>query len=1056
MAVAIVDMPSRILHLARRGAEALLRQQTPTTMGLRFPSVEDAERQDRYGAALYDGAAGVGLVLLDLWRATGDRRFRTLDDRVHCGIVESTPADGDVDLGLFSGHSGIALYQLARARLLQDRIAFMYSLELGERIGRGPFAETDIIDGAAGAGLVQLALYHAAGDTTFLDGARRIAAFLCETAVVEPDIGAQWPPRDRRSPVPKNTSAEYADSAYHLFTGLAHGSAGVLLFLLEYLADTRDGEVSHLVEQGFKALNRVAVPHLDGLGWPRSDHDATLQAQWCHGSTGIAHTYLALHQATGDADALTRAALAGEATWNAARRADHEGSCHCHGLSGAVELFVALAQHTSKSMWLERAHECAAHIGDMAETSTLDGAASPLGAACTFAARGAGLSVGTAGVVRELLRLAGYGVFPIMRPVRERLRFSSPRRAARHAPPADQPRVVLQAQARQELPDLLPPAAAPLKGRKKWLILGPPNERGVEQVLDALSASPAGSTFHASLERIGLACLELTKGFHGVLAPNALTPRSFGKLLRDIAGMCLADGADPRRVHRSATLMTTQTVDAVESLLRRVAFDLSQHGSLRNEVSGPLEEVSIVGGDAHKRGQRVVALRFAGGPELLYKPRSVAVDRELSGASAPGEPPTLVERCNDWLEPHIAGARLATHRLIDAGDWHGYAERVSVSCTAELMPDVSLDLPVADLGYSLPLPRVAVLAEGDETRFWYSAGLLAGFAFSLGVYDLHAENIMMATSRSSPDVLPHIVDGELAFGCVEGLAATQLVPRAGGPPTDRLHDHCGLTMSVDFECALFAEEWNLELTTACTRPGVRPYQSASWMFPHVVRNPDGSFGFRDHLCPLLRGLANAWEVLRRHSSEVEAHLRSTLTGRPSRLLRKRTQSYWAERERRRMGGSPILGRAHFRGRLASRLDEAELRQLDTLDFPYYVRFLGEEEQGRAGLWWATGKRQRLVQGPSLGDSAVPPPLPFWSIVERQADPALFARAIADAVLCVAPPTPFDFRDAALGVRVVRTAEDPRIVAALLLGSGRRQRLTCRMMPDTGEAEYWLE
>jgi hypothetical protein len=60
------------------------------------------------------------------------------------------------------------------------------------------------------------------------------------------------------------------------------------------------------------------------------------------------------------------------------------------------------------------------------------------------------------------------------------------------------------------------------------------------------------------------------------------------------------------------------------------------------------------------------------------------------------------------------------------------------------------------------------------------------------------------------------------------------------------------------------------------------------------------------------------------------------------------------------------------------------------------------------------------------------------------------------VLFAAPAGPFDFYDPTLGVRVVRTDTDSRIVAALLLGAAKQQRLTCRMIQDTGAAEYWLE
>jgi hypothetical protein len=1061
VAAAIVDNSIESLTFALRGAEALLRQQTPTTMGVRFPSVEDAVKEDKYGVGLYDGAAGVGLVLCDLWRATKDRRFRRLEERVHYGIIESTPTDGDLDPGLFSGHSGIALHHLARAHLLRDRAAFTLALELGARLARGPLREIDIIDGAAGAGLVQLSLYHASGDATFLEGARRIADFLAETAVAEDGVGVQWPARDRRSPVPQGTSPEYATNAHRLFTGLAHGSAGVLVFLLEYVATTRDREAMQLVERGFLALNRLAVPYADGLGWPRSDTDPEMQTHWCHGSAGIAHAYLALHRVTGDAAALERAVLAAEATWVALRRYGEARTCHCHGLSGGIELFVTVSQHTDHALWLARAEEFAARIASTADATTLDAGHTAFGAPCTFAAsRGVGLSVGTAGVVRELLRLAGHRVFPILQPTRTRVRLAAPRPSTRASAACDSPPLRFGKLTNAELAELLPLVAAPLRGERKWLEIGPPNERAVEAVVHDLSARATGAAYLRSLERIGAACVLLTRKYNRLLAPNALTLRSFSKILRDIAGMCLAEGADARRVQLSARRLTGHIIDAVALMLRRVSVDLREKGCLRREVAGLLEEVNVIGGDSHRRGQRVISLRFAQGPELVYKARAVAVDRELSGISVAGEAPTLVERCNTWLEPRVAGARLATHRLIDASDWHGYAERVAIPSTCELTPSVELDLGLAEMGYALPAPRAPGLDDGDDKRFWYSAGLLAGFAFSLGAYDLHAENVVMGTSQSSPQLLPHIVDGELAFGRVDGLTDTQLVTRAVSAADAagyaKQHDHCGLTMSLDFDCAMFAEQWSLQLTREGVRPSPQSYQSASWSFPHVVRNSDGSVGFRGHLCPFLRGFADVWDVMRSRSEEVASHLRAALAGRPSRVLRKATRSYWSELERRRMGGAPVPGRAHFRGLFASRLDHAELRQLDAMDFPYYVRFLGEEDEGRAGLWWTTGKRQRLVPGPSLGDVRVTPPLPFWSIVERQSNPTLFSRAIADVVLYAAPAGPFDFYDPALEVRIVRTAADSRIVAALLLGGGSRQRLTCRMIQDTGTAEYWLE
>ena len=112
------------LALALSGGEELLRKRTVTTMGIRFPAEPyPGKLEIRYELKLYDGAAGIGITLLDLYQATGDPRYTGLCEEISHGLIESTPEYGLLRPGLYGGFSGVALFHLACARILQKRDA---------------------------------------------------------------------------------------------------------------------------------------------------------------------------------------------------------------------------------------------------------------------------------------------------------------------------------------------------------------------------------------------------------------------------------------------------------------------------------------------------------------------------------------------------------------------------------------------------------------------------------------------------------------------------------------------------------------------------------------------------------------------------------------------------------------------------------------------------------------------------------------------------------------------------------------------------------------------
>jgi hypothetical protein len=76
--------------------------------------------------------------------------------------------------------------------------------------------------------------------------------------------------------------------------------------------------------------------------------------------------------------------------------------------------------------------------------------------------------------------------------------------------------------------------------------------------------------------------------------------------------------------------------------------------------------------------------------------------------------------------------------------------------------------------------------------------------------------------------------------------------------------------------------------------------------------------------------------------------------------------------------------------------------------------------------------------------------PFWSGMGLFAQHEAFARGLADLVAFGAPDGPFDQRDDALGARVSRAADDPRLMLAVSSPDGPiRLRLELE-----GDVHWW--
>ena len=156
-------------------------------------------------------------------------------------------------------------------------------------------------------------------------------------------------------------------------TGYAHGVAGIVYFLARHSALRDQAASLDAAEQGALWLYDNATPDGNGSGLKWTMHAETDEAWtwWCHGSPGIAITFLALYQATkndlyaGTARASLRSLME--------RQTPIRNLSQCHGVAGIGEILRQGGEVLKDSDFLRCSDELAgtlAHIGRRFNDST--------------------------------------------------------------------------------------------------------------------------------------------------------------------------------------------------------------------------------------------------------------------------------------------------------------------------------------------------------------------------------------------------------------------------------------------------------------------------------------------------------------------------------------------------------------------------------------------------------------------------------------------------------------------------------------------------------------
>lgn len=272
------------------------------------------------GGDLYDGTAGIAMVLAEHAVMRGDDRSGRLAAAAARHALASGAAEGD-RYGLFDGSGGIAAACGRAAMLLHDGTLATAAAELGSRLdaAAAPLREPDLLGGRAGVVFAALIVERAFGCDAALGAAAHHVAGL---AAERPGL-----------------------------TGLAHGVSGVSAALLELwnrLADPRalDAAQAGFAREDSLMDDRGRWPDLRGVDGLPEPAMRTYATAWCHGAPGIALARLRAWELTGEPrhrDTARTALVPSVAVLRAMARDPGPDLSACHGLAGLGEVVLEAA-----------------------------------------------------------------------------------------------------------------------------------------------------------------------------------------------------------------------------------------------------------------------------------------------------------------------------------------------------------------------------------------------------------------------------------------------------------------------------------------------------------------------------------------------------------------------------------------------------------------------------------------------------------------------------------------------------------------------------------------
>ena len=380
-----------------------------TERGTTWHEMPDSTHVEPWDYMLYSGAPGIVLYYLELFDATGDSTYlaeaKAGADYVLNVLPDSVPPNWF--LGLYTGVSGMgfvlteAYKHTGEERYKQGALATLPKLQAStDTTEHGlSFLDTDVMYGSAGVGLYLYYLAEAYPEvaTEAEALAHGLARGLLDNAM--DSVGtSRWKMQ--------------ATDTYSM-DNFSHGTAGIGYFLSETYRRTQDPAYLEAALKAVKGLDLITnengyVSHHTPGG------EDLYYLSWCHGPAGTSRLFYSLHQATQDRQWMDRIehvaqsmmadridSLETPGYWNNVGK--------CCGAVGVGEFFLWLHQATDKAEYLDfaramtRTIERKAYPGDTLKWLQAEHRVRP-----EYLASQSGLMQGNAGIGLWYLKLAAF------------------------------------------------------------------------------------------------------------------------------------------------------------------------------------------------------------------------------------------------------------------------------------------------------------------------------------------------------------------------------------------------------------------------------------------------------------------------------------------------------------------------------------------------------------------------------------------------------------------------------------------------------------------------
>lgn len=336
---------SGILHATAQNENGLW--QSPSLNNMHQGHFLNGETKLELRRSANRGIAGVVYLLSRLSRYGNLSTTNQLKSRAINALEWLFSGSISSDTGLPGLHFGEAGVTVAVAQSIHAGILSKSDENIKKVLGDFILSKIDwhdVTHGAAGQGLAAYCCADILQDKNLYILAERCAKYIIQT---QNQDGSWQVPKGVRSIEGKT------------FTGFAHGVAGIIYFLAEHVYRTGNNDSKSALQKGIDWLLKISEINEkeNSIQWPYSLDSPTKDWKWwCHGSPGIALSFLRLYE-------LYKIPLYKDTAIRCLNTHLPKIQCvnlsQCHGLSGIGEIYLEAYRVLREEEWKERAQHIA-------------------------------------------------------------------------------------------------------------------------------------------------------------------------------------------------------------------------------------------------------------------------------------------------------------------------------------------------------------------------------------------------------------------------------------------------------------------------------------------------------------------------------------------------------------------------------------------------------------------------------------------------------------------------------------------------------------------------